>query len=194
MSRTSVHSPSGTLLLDLIPWIYFSLPLYNHKGFDLGHTWMVLVLVFLLFLTFFNKSEFGNKEFIIWAIVNFQSYFCWLYKASPPLAAKNKINLILVLTICWNPCVESSLVLLEEGVWYDQCVLLANHNHRKLTKLITWTTALSSSMKLWAMLCKATQDWWIMAESSDKAWSTGQVMYILEFSDKYIFLRGRYVL
>ena len=24
-----------------IPRIYFSLPLYNHKGFDLGHTWMV---------------------------------------------------------------------------------------------------------------------------------------------------------
>ena len=28
-------------LSDLIPWIYLSLPLYNHKGFDLGHTWMV---------------------------------------------------------------------------------------------------------------------------------------------------------
>ena len=28
-------------LSDLIPWIYFLLPLYNHKGFDLGHTWMV---------------------------------------------------------------------------------------------------------------------------------------------------------
>ena len=28
-------------LSDLMPWIYFSLPLYNCKGFDLGHTWMV---------------------------------------------------------------------------------------------------------------------------------------------------------
>ena len=28
-------------LSDLIPWIYFSLSLYNHKGFDLGHTWIV---------------------------------------------------------------------------------------------------------------------------------------------------------
>ena len=27
--------------LNLIPWICLSLPLYNHKGFDLGHTWMV---------------------------------------------------------------------------------------------------------------------------------------------------------
>ena len=39
MSRTSVHNWSGTLS-DLIPWIYLSLPLYNHKGFDLGHTWI----------------------------------------------------------------------------------------------------------------------------------------------------------
>ena len=49
-----------------------------------------------------------------------------------------------------------------------------NHNHRKSTNLITWTTALSDSMKLWAMLCRATQDWWVMVESSDKTWSTGE--------------------
>ena len=40
MSQTSIRSSSGTFS-DLIPWIYLSLPLYNHKGFDLGHTWMV---------------------------------------------------------------------------------------------------------------------------------------------------------
>ena len=34
-SNTTVRKP------DLIPWIYFSLPLYNFKGFDLDHTWMV---------------------------------------------------------------------------------------------------------------------------------------------------------
>ena len=31
----------GLGVSDLIPWIYLSLPLYNHKGFDLVHTWMV---------------------------------------------------------------------------------------------------------------------------------------------------------
>ena len=40
VSWTSNYSSSGTLS-DLIPWIYLSLTLYNHKGFDLGHTWMV---------------------------------------------------------------------------------------------------------------------------------------------------------
>ena len=38
---TSVHRSSGTLSIRLIPWIYLSLPLSNHKGFDSGHTWMV---------------------------------------------------------------------------------------------------------------------------------------------------------
>ena len=37
MSWTSIQSSS--CLSDLIPGIYLSLPLYNHKGFDLHHTW-----------------------------------------------------------------------------------------------------------------------------------------------------------
>ena len=120
MLQTSVHSSSGTLS-DLIPWNYLSHPLYNCKGFDLGHTWMVSG--FPYFLQF--KSEFCNKEFMIWATVSFWSCFCWLYRVSPSSAAKNIISLILVLTIWWCPCVESSLVLLEENVCYDQCILLA---------------------------------------------------------------------
>ena len=43
-----------------------------------------------------------------------------------------------------------------------------NYNHRILTKLTTWTTALR------AMLCKATQDGQVMVEHSDKMWSTGE--------------------
>ena len=61
---------------------------------------------------------------MIWATVSSWS-FCWLCRASPTLAAKNIISLISVLTIWWCPCVESTLVLLEEGVCYDQCIFLA---------------------------------------------------------------------
>ena len=71
---------------------------------------------------------------MIWATVSSWSYFCWLYRASPSLAAKNIISLISVLTIWWCPCVESSLVLLEEGVCCDSlnvdihsCHLLFDH-------------------------------------------------------------------
>ena len=71
------------------------------------------------------QSEFGNKEFMIWATVSSWSCFCWLYRASPSLTVKNIINLISLLTIWWCPCAESSLVLLEEGVCYDQCIFLA---------------------------------------------------------------------
>ena len=59
---------------------------------------------------------------MIWATVSSWSYFCWLYRVFPSLAAKNIINLISVLTIWWPLCVESSLVLLEDGVCYDQCI------------------------------------------------------------------------
>ena len=46
-------------------------------------------------------------------------------------------------------------------------------------KVLSWITALSwqrglhNSVKLWAMLCRAIQDGWVIAESSDKTWSTG---------------------
>ena len=121
MSQTSVHSSSGTLS-DLNPWNYLSLPLYKYKGFALGiPEWFSGFPYFLQI-----KSEFGNKEFMIWATVSSWSCFCWLYRAFSSLAAKNIINLILVLTIWWCPCVESSLVLLEESVCYDQSVLLVN--------------------------------------------------------------------
>ena len=39
---------------------------------------------------------------------------------------------------------------------------------KKLNNLITWTTALSNSMKVWPMPCRATQDRWVTVESSDK--------------------------
>ena len=58
---------------------------------------------------------------MIWATVSSWSYFCWLY-IFPSLAAKNIINLISVLTVWWRLCVESSLVVLEDGVCYDQCI------------------------------------------------------------------------
>ena len=49
-----------------------------------------------------------------------------------------------------------------------------NHSHRRLTNLITWTRALSNSVNLQAMPCRATQDRWVMVENSDKMWSTGE--------------------
>ena len=68
---------------------------------------------------------------MIWATISSQLCFCWLHRASPSLAAKNIINLILVLAIWWCPCIELSFVLLDAGVCCDQCVLLA--------KLLTFT-------------------------------------------------------
>ena len=54
---------------------------------------------------------------MIWDIVSSRSCFCWLYRASPSLAAKNIINLALVWTIWWCTCVQSSLGLLKTRVF-----------------------------------------------------------------------------
>ena len=51
---------------------------------------------------------------------------------------------------------------------------IENHNHGKLIKLIRWTTALASSIKLWNVLSRATQDWQVMVESSDKMRPPGE--------------------
>ena len=108
-------------LPDLVPCIYSSPPLYNHKVFDLGCTWMA----YWFSLPSSFESKFFNKDLKNWATASSRSCFCWLYRASLSSAAKNLINLILVLTIWWCPCVESSFVLLGESVCCDQCVLLA---------------------------------------------------------------------
>ena len=117
MSPPSNHSSSGTLL-DIIPWIYLSLSLYNHKGFDLYHNWMASFPNFVQF-----KIEFCNKEFMIWATVSSWPCFCWLYRASPCLAAKNIIKLISVLTIWWGPCVVFSCVVGRGWLLWPVCSL-----------------------------------------------------------------------
>ena len=110
-----------------VPWREEPGRLQSMGSQRVGHDWATELTEwssgFPHFLQF--KSEFGNKEFLIWATISSQSCFCWLYRASPSLASRNIINVISVLTIWWCPCVESSLVLLEEGVCYDQGILLA---------------------------------------------------------------------
>ena len=71
---------------------------------------------FPYFLQF--KGELFNEELIISTTVRSSSCFCWLYRVSPSSAAKNKFNLISILTIWWCPYVQSSLLLLEEGLCY----------------------------------------------------------------------------
>ena len=101
--QTFNHNSSGTLS-DLIPWIYLLLPLYNHKGFSLGHTE--------------GPTGFPKPWISQWGVHDLSHsqclvFFCWLYRASPSSTGKNIISLISVLTIWWYTHVESSLVLLK---------------------------------------------------------------------------------
>ena len=70
----------------------------------------------MVFPTIFNLS----LIFVTRCLRSVSDCFNRQYRACPSLDAKNIINLILVLSIYWCPCVESSLGLLEKDVCYDQ--------------------------------------------------------------------------
>ena len=70
MVQTSILSSSGLLSTRFNP-LNLSPPLCNHKGFDLGHTWMIYFLQF--------NSEFCNKDLMIWATVSSRSCFLFLF-------------------------------------------------------------------------------------------------------------------
>ena len=106
---------------------------------------------------------------MIWATVSSRSCFCWLYRASPSMPAKNIINLILVLTIWWCPCVESSFVLLEEGVYYDQCVLLE--------KLLAFALLLSVLQDQTCLLFQVCLDFLLL--HSSPLWWKGHLFWVL---------------
>ena len=104
-----------TLWLDITRWLI----LKSDWLFLCIDHWGRLSYLSLLFFETLHRNSWSEPQ------VSSESCFCWLYRGSPSLAAKNIINLNWMLTIWSCPCVESSLVLLEEGVCYDQCVVLA---------------------------------------------------------------------
>ena len=142
---------------------------------------------------------------MVWATVSSWSWFCWLYRASPSLAAKNIINLISVLTIWWCQCIESSLVMLEEGVCYDQCIFLT-----KLLALIllhfvllqgqifyilgiSWLPTLHSNPLWWKgyswhyCCCSVAQSYLTLCNSMDCSTSGFPVLHcLLEFAQVHV--------
>ena len=60
---------------------------------------------------------------MIWVTVSSRSCFCWLYRASPSLAARNIISLISVLAIWWCPYVVFSCVVGRGCLLWPVCSL-----------------------------------------------------------------------
>ena len=79
-----------------------------------------------------------------------------------------------------NPSLQESCTsLLSEGRQNKQELQFynlknENHNHRKLTKMISQVTALCNSTKPWDTSLRATQAGQIMVESTDKAHFSGK--------------------
>ena len=90
----SIHSSSGTLSSRSSPSNLFVTHIILRNLTEVIPEWLSSFPCFLQF-----EPEFCNKEFMIWATFSSQSYFSWLYRASPSSAAKNITNLISVLII-----------------------------------------------------------------------------------------------
>ena len=77
------------------------------------------------------------------------------------MSAKNIINLISVLTIWWCLCVESSLVLLQEGVFYDHCALGKTLLALALLPFVSQgQTCLSLQVSLDILVLHSSPLWW----------------------------------
>ena len=89
-------------------------------------------------------------------MVSSGSCSCWLYKASPSSAAKNIMNLILVLTIWWCPCTQSFLELLEKGIcmtsmffWQNPASFCTPRPNLPVTLGTYWPPSLHSNPLWW---------------------------------------------
>ena len=74
-----------------------------------------------------------------------------------------------------EPAPEASI--LREGCCYysvaKSCLTLCDPiDHAWIPAL--WQRGLHRSVKLWAILCSATQDGWVTVKGSDSMWSTGE--------------------
>ena len=112
---------------------------------------------------------------MIWDTVSSWSVFADCIELLHLLTAKNIINLILELTIWWHPCVQSSLVLLEEGFamasafsWQNS-VCLSSFCIPKLnlpiTPNITWLSTFafqSPMMKMTSLLVMTSPKWHLL--------------------------------
>ena len=89
--------------------------------------------------------------------------------------------------LCWGQCPALQAVSLpteSPGSWYGTHIYIKEYYSvikRNAFQPVQETSqsdhmdqALSNSMKLWAMPCRAIQDRRVMVESSDKMWSTGE--------------------
>ena len=79
MSRTSIYSSSGIVsIISSLEYICHFHCIIIRELISVMPEWSSGFAYFLQF-----KSEFGGKEFMIWATVSSRSCFCWLYRASP---------------------------------------------------------------------------------------------------------------
>ena len=129
-------APHSSTLAWKIPWMEEPGRLQSMGSLRVEHDWVTALSLFIFMhwrrkwqpSPVFLPREFQGRGSLVgcclWAAPS-RTQLKWLSgsRTSPSSAAKNIINLIS--PIWWCPHVGSFLMLLEEDVCYDQCILLA---------------------------------------------------------------------
>ena len=97
---------------------------------------------------------------MIWATVSSRSCFCWPYRASSSLAAKNVIDVILVLAVWWCPCVASSLVGRQCLLWSVRSLCKTPLVFALLHFVLQGQTYLLLQVSLDFLLLHSSPLWW----------------------------------
>ena len=130
--------------------VWYSHPLKNFPQFPVIHTVKRFGIVNKANKMFFWNSYFFNDPTDVGILISGSSAF-----------SKSSLNIWnFSVHVLWKPGLESFEYYFA-SMW-------------KPSILITWIITLPNSMKLWVMLCRATQGRQVMMESSDKTWSTGK--------------------
>ena len=89
----------------------------------------------------------------------------WGWVAVPPLKSRSEKDPVPEASILREGCCCYSVA--------KSCLTLCDPiDHAWIPA--SWQRGLHSSVKLWAMLCTATQDGWVTVKGSDSMWSTGE--------------------
>ena len=156
-------------LPDLNPWIYWSPPLYNHKGFDLGNTWMstkVHLVKAIVFLVVIYGCESWTIKRVEHRIIDAFELWFWRRLLRVPWTAKRSNQSILKEISpeyswkdwCWS-WNSNTLATWGEELTHWKRLMLGKIEGRRRRGWQRWDGWMAS-LTQWTWVWASSGSWW----------------------------------